>query len=223
MFVPKYTITNSILKNVGIIDASREVIMSAPLIPAWEAKFRKEAIERTVHHGTHLEGNRLTNEEVKDVLDGKDVLARERDIQEIINYRNVLKFIEGIAQQMASAKNYFLTLEGLLEVHRITTERLLPPEASGKFRLTQVVIRNAQTGQISYTPPPAAEMPFLIEDLINWINSAETKEMHPVIKAGIIHYEISRIHPFLDGNGRTGRAVATLCFWMGMIFVSSFL
>ena len=214
MFVPKYTITNSILKNVGVIDASREVIINAPLIPAWEAKFRKEAIERTVHHGTHLEGNRLTDEEVKDVLDGKEILARDRDIQEIINYRNVLKFIDSIQAQMAQAKNYFLTLEGLLEIHRITTDRILPPESCGKFRISQVVIKNAQTGQISYTPPPAAEVPYLVEDLINWINDSETKEMHPVIKAGIIHYEISRIHPFLDGNGRTGRAVATLIMFL---------
>jgi Fic family protein len=214
MFVPKYTITNTILKNVGIIDASREVIMNAPLIPAWEAKFKKEAIERTVHHGTHLEGNRLTDEEVKDVLDGKEVLARERDIQEIINYRNVLKFIDSIAEQMKNSKNYFLTMEGLLEIHRITTDRILPQESCGKFRKSQVVIKNAQTGQISYTPPPAAEVSYLVEDLINWINDSEVKDMHPAIKAGIIHYEVSRIHPFLDGNGRTGRAAATLIMFL---------
>lgn len=214
MFVPKYTISNSILKNIGLIDASREVVLNAPLIPAWEAKFRKEAIERTVHHGTHLEGNRLTNEEVKDVLDGKEVLARDRDVQEIINYRNVLKFIDRISEQISESKTYDFTLETLLEIHRITTERILSEQNSGKFRMSQVVIKNAETGQISYTPPPAAEVPFLTEDLINWINDSETKDLHPVIKAGIIHYEISRIHPFLDGNGRTGRATATLIMFL---------
>lgn len=214
MFVPKYTITHSILRNIGVIDASREVILNAPLIPAWEAKFRKEAIERTVHHGTHLEGNNLTNEEVKDVLDGKEILARDRDVQEIINYRNVLKFIDSLSSEAGQAENYQFSLETLLEIHRITTDRILHSEASGKFRISQVVIKNAQTGQISYMPPPAAEVPFLTEDLINWINDEDTKQMHPVIKAGIIHYEISRIHPFLDGNGRTGRAVATLLMFL---------
>ncbi len=214
MFVPKYTITNSILKNVGIIDASREVIANAPLIPAWEAKFKKEAIERTVHHGTHIEGNRLTVEEVKDVLDGKDVLGRDRDIQEIINYRNVLKYIDGIASQLIPAQNYYFSLKILLDIHKITTDKILHTDHSGKFRLTQVVIKNASTGQISYTPPPAAEVAYLIEDLINWINDEETRDLHPVIKAGIIHYEVSRIHPFLDGNGRTGRAVATLIMFL---------
>jgi Fic family protein len=214
MFVPKYTITNSVLKNIGVIDAAREVVINAPLIPAWEAKFRKEAIERTVHHGTHLEGNRLTSDEVKDVLDGKEILARDRDVQEIINYRNVLRFIDGLAGSVNQSAGYLFTLETLLEIHRITTERILPSEYSGRFRTSQVVIRNATTGQISYTPPPAAEVPFLVEDLTNWINDEDVRDLHPVIKAGIIHYEISRIHPFLDGNGRTGRAVATLILFL---------
>ena len=76
------------------------------------------------------------------------------------------------------------------------------------------MVKNAQTGQITYTPPPAAEVPYLMEDLINWINSAEGKEIHPIIKAGIVHYELARIHPFVDGNGRVARAVATLVMFL---------
>lgn len=202
------------LKNVGIIDASREVIMNAPLVPAWEAKFRKDALERIVHHGTHLEGNMLSEEEVKDVLDGKEVIARDRDVQEVINYRNVIKFITNIATQIGPGKPYILTLETLLEIHRLTTERLMGPDDSGKFRTRQVVVRNTRTGQVSYTPPPAAEVPFLVEDLISWVNSEEGKLVHPVLKAGIIHYELARIHPFIDGNGRSARALATLVMFL---------
>src|SRR5690349_18309545 len=99
MFVPKYTINNAILKHVGRIDASREIILNAPLVPVWEAKFRKEALERSVHHGTHIEGNPLTEEEVKEVLAGEDVVARDRDIQEVLNYRNVLKLLDDIASK----------------------------------------------------------------------------------------------------------------------------
>src|SRR5258708_4375247 len=214
MFVAKYSISNSILKNIGVIDASREVIMNAPLIPAWEAKFRKEAVERTVHHGTHLEGNKLSEEEVVEVLDGREVIARDRDVQEVINYRNVLKFIDQIASQIGPNRTYLLTLETILEIHKLTTERVLAPEATGKFRVRQVVVRNTKTGQISYAPPPAAEVPYLAEDLVNWINSDDTRQLHPVIKAGIIHYELARIHPFVDGNGRTARAVATLVMFL---------
>ncbi|MBU1000156.1 Fic family protein [Patescibacteria group bacterium] len=218
MFVPKYTITNKILKDIGIIEAAREIIMNAPLVPAWEAKFRKEAIERTVHHGTHLEGNALSPEEVKDVLEGQEVIARDRDVQEVINYRDVLKFIEGIYNQIgppvSETSSYSFTIETILEMHKLVTKQILSPETSGKFRIRQVVIKNIKTRQISYTPPPAPEVPYLMEDLVNWINSDTGKAIHPIIKAGIIHYELARIHPFVDGNGRVARAVATLILFL---------
>lgn len=214
MFIPKYTITNSILRHIGIIDAAREVIMNAPLVPAWEAKFRKEAAERMIHHGTHLEGNPLSEEEVKDVLDGQEVIARDRDIQEVLNYRNVLKFIDAVAVQIGPSGNYNFTIETILEIHRLTTERTLPADVAGHFRVRQVVVRNTKTDQISYTPPPAPEVPYLVEDLVNWINSDEAKQTHPIIKAGIIHYELARIHPFTDGNGRVARAVAILIMFL---------
>ncbi|MBI2596558.1 Fic family protein [Candidatus Daviesbacteria bacterium] len=214
MFVPKYSITNKILKDIGIVEAAKEVIIHAPLVPAWEAKFRKEAIERTIHHGTHLEGNALSEEEVQDVLAGTEVVARDRDVQEVINYRNVLRFVESIQVQIGSIGIYNFTLETILEIHKLTTEKILPEQSSGKFRIRQVVIKNSQTGQISYTPPPAVEVPYLIEDLVNWINSDEAKQVHPILKAGIIHYEIARVHPFVDGNGRIARAVATLVMFL---------
>ncbi len=214
MFIPKYSITNKILKDIGVVEASKEIIMNAPLVPAWEAKFRKEAMERTVHHGTHLEGNPLSEEEVKDVLDGTEIIARDRDVQEIINYRNVLKFIDAVQAQIGTSGRYSFTIETILEIHKLTTEKILAEEASGKFRFRQVVIRNTKTGQISYTPPPAVEVPYLIEDLVGWINSDEAKQVHPILKAGIIHYEIARIHPFVDGNGRVARAVATLVLFL---------
>lgn len=214
MFVPNYKITNSILKNVGRIDAAREVIMNAPLVPVWEVKFRQEAEQRSIHHGTHLEGNSLTPEEVRDVLAGEEVVARDRDIQEVLNYRNVLKFIDEIAAKIGAGDMYQLTIETILEMHRLTTEKILPPELCGQFRIRQVVVRNTKTGQISYTPPPAVEVPYLVEDLINWINSEESREFHPVIKAGIVHYELARIHPFVDGNGRVSRAMATLALFL---------
>lgn len=214
MFIPKYTITNKILRSIGVIDASREVIANSPLVPAWEAKFRKEAMERTVYHGTHLEGNKLNLEEVKDVLDGREVMAHDRDIQEVLNYRNVLKFIDSIYDKIGPGKPYILTLETIWEVHRLVVDRILPDGQAGKFRIRQVVIKNTKTGEISYTPPPAAEVPYLVEDLINWINSNESREVHPIIKAGIVHYELARIHPFVDGNGRTARAIATLVMFL---------
>src|SRR5258706_11155573 len=105
MFSPNYRITNNLLKYISRIEACKEVIANAPLVPAWEAKFRDDARVRTIHHGTHLEGNDLTLEQTKmlfqvngtnpeTVGDQAGVTAKEQDIQEIINYRNVLAWID---------------------------------------------------------------------------------------------------------------------------------
>lgn len=214
MFTANYKITNQILRNIGIIDASREIIANAPLIPAWEMKFRKDALARQIHHGTRLEGNPLSEEQVQDVLDGKEVMARDRDIQEILNYRNVLKYLDYLAKEIKPGDHYQITPEIILAIHKLTVDRILPEESSGHYRTRQVVIKNSQTGAITYTPPPALEVPFLMEDLIVWLRSTEADEIHPVIKAGIVHYEIARIHPFVDGNGRTARALATLIMFL---------
>ena len=68
MYSPKFTITNKILKNIGSIEASKEVIDNAPLLPYFEKEFREDAMVRTVHYGTHIEGNELNFSEAEKVL-----------------------------------------------------------------------------------------------------------------------------------------------------------
>ena len=203
MFVPKYSITNRILSNIGKIEASREVIENAPLVPAWEAKFREEAIIRTVHHGTHIEGNPLERGEVADVLEGKKVSARDRDIQEVLNYREVLKYLNKVKDEPITEKIF-------LEMHRLTTNKILSGEVSGKYRNVQVKVSNATTGETSYVPPKPGELADLLRSFFFWINRLGPEEIHPVLTAGITHYILVAIHPFTDGNGRAARALATL-------------
>ncbi len=206
MYQPPFTISNTILKTIGIIEAAKEVIENAPLVPAWEAKFREDALVRTVHHGTHIEGNELNMSEAGQVLAGAKIVGRERDIQEVLNYRNVIKFIEAYDKTD-------ITEETIKHIHALTTYRLLPEDVVGEYRKTQVVVKNAQTGEVTFRPPPAIEVPFLMEAFLEWLNT-DAGETHAVLKAGIVHYEIVRIHPFLDGNGRLARAAATLVLFL---------
>ena len=94
MFSPVFTINNQILKNIGNIEAAKAIINEAPLIPAYEKQFQQEAIVRTVHYGTRIEGNDLTFQEVARLVEGHQITAAERDIQEVINYRNVMSYLE---------------------------------------------------------------------------------------------------------------------------------
>jgi Fic family protein len=203
MYQPNFSITNKILKYMGVIEAAKEVIENAPLVPAWEARFREDALVRTVHHGTHIEGNELTISEAERLLAGAKIIGRERDIQEVLNYRNVLKFIESYDKTDISE-------ETLKHIHELTVHRILPDDAIGVYRKTQVVVKNSQTGEVTFRPPPAIEVPFLMASFLQWVNGTTVDDVHTVLKAGIAHYEVVRIHPFLDGNGRVARGIATL-------------
>ncbi len=94
MFSPIFSINNSILKNIGAIEAAKAIIDEAPLIPAYEKQFQQDAIVRTVHYGTRIEGNDLTFQEVAKLVEGRQITATERDVQEVINYRNVVAYLE---------------------------------------------------------------------------------------------------------------------------------
>lgn len=208
MYQPKFTITNKILRNIGTIEACREVIDHAPLLPYYEKKFQSEALVRSVHHGTHIEGNELNLSQAERVLMGQQVIARERDIQEVINYREVMEYIEKRGDEAEQGKKKEITEPLILHLHKLTVEKILASELAGIYRKSQVVVRNSQTGEVSFRPPDAIAVPYQIKDFLDFANSGN--DIHIVLKSGIMHYEFVRIHPFVDGNGRVARALSTL-------------
>lgn len=215
MFEPKFSITQEILAGVGAIEAAREVIERAVLVPKFEAQFRKEALVRTVHFGTKLEGNDLSLTQAEKVMSGPPSPEatgdkRDRDVQEVINYRAVMEYLDRVKETAPDS----YTEAQVKKIHRLTTERILPEHEVGEYRQIQVVVRNLQTQEISFRPPPAVEVPYQIEDWLSWLNSMTGKKVHPILRAGITHYELARIHPFVDGNGRTARAMALLVLFL---------
>lgn len=205
MYSPKFYISNKILKNISATEASKEVIENAPLVPSFEKQFQTDALTRTIYHGTHIEGNDLTLVQTKKVLEGQEVYARARDVQEVINYRNAMNIINRLRQENG---NYEPT--HLLEIHKAVVDKIVSPDKIGVFRTSQVVIREEGTGKVIFTPPSFVEVPYLVEDFFFWLNSAAVKDIHPVLKAGIVHYVLVSIHPFVEGNGRTIRAFTLL-------------
>ena len=167
---------------------------------------------RTVHHGTHIEGNELNITEASQVLKGQQIVGRDRDIQEVINYRNVISFLNYVAKGEVSKGK--VTEEIFKKIHGLTEEKILPPDQCGIYRKSQVVVKNSVTGEVTFRPPPAIEVPYELEDFFSWLNSIPKDEIHPVLKAGIVHYELVRINPFIDGNGRTARSLATLVLFL---------
>jgi Fic family protein len=205
MYQPRYTITNKILANIGKIEAAKEVIENAPLVPSFEKQFQSDAIVRTVHHGTHIEGNDLSLLQTRKVLEGESIVAKHRDIQEVINYRNVVELLEELAFKKGGYE-----IEMLTDIHKLTTDKIVADEERGVFRRVQVVVKNEETGEVILKPPAFVEVPHLVSKLIEFLNSDLAKEIHPVLLAGITHYFLVAVHPFVEGNGRTARAFSTL-------------
>ncbi|MFH1561452.1 MAG: Fic family protein [Patescibacteria group bacterium] len=209
MFQPKYTISGQILQNISQIEAAKALIDHSPIIPAYEKQFREDAITRTVHYGTKLEGNELSFGEVAKIIEGEKIVAGKRDIQEVINYRQVSNYLEKLIID-PSQKDSLYSNKTLLELHRLVVDKVVPQNQSGVFRKLQVTIRNSATDEVFFRPPPPAEVPFLVGELFGWLNSEAGKQGHPVIRSGVAHYFLVAVHPFTEGNGRTSRAMATL-------------
>jgi len=225
MFSPVFSINNKVLKNIAVIEGAKAIIDEAPLIPAYEKQFQQDAVVRTVHYGTRIEGNDLTFQEVAKLVEGQKITAGERDIQEVINYRNVMSYLEELwslydaglplPEEKSidnSDKNrpFFYSETIIKKIHSFTTNKIIPETEVGKYRHQQVVLKNTKTGEIAHRPPAAIEVPYLIADFIDWINYPESREIHPAIRAAISQYILVAIHPFIEGNGRVSRAFAML-------------
>ncbi len=211
MFDPRYKLTNKILVNLTAIAEAKGIIDRAKILPQQEIKLRRQAIIRMTHHSTEIEGNQLNLGQVEALYAKKKIDAPDRDIYEVKNYLNVLKFIEKTV-----AEKQPITEKVILKIHKLVADKTLAPRFCGHFRQGPIYVVRRRFGmpqETLYTGPEAKQVPRLIAEFITWLKESEEKEISPVIVAAIAHMEIAAIHPFNDGNGRTARALATLILY----------
>ena len=203
MYEPEFRYTNKIVNNIAAISSAREIIYNARIVPSNDLLLRDNALKKVAHASTAIEGNPLTLKQVDDLLKGKKVIAAEKAKKEVLNYYNV---IENIGKYQNKGK---ITEKLILKLHNdVTKGTLNRPECEWEYRDSAVIIGNPLTGEVRYTPPNPIKVPELMENFVEWIN--HPNDLNPILIAGIAHYELVRIHPFVDGNGRTARALATL-------------
>jgi len=209
MFKPKYSITPNILSNLIKTAEARAVIDNAYLVPKWEVALRREALIKNAHASTAIEGNPLSLEQVSDLAMGRDIMAARKAKAEVVNYLKVLEELPGLAEDGK------ITEKVILKIHRLLTKDALEnTHGSGVYRNRQVVVGNRVTGLITFRPPDTRDVPILMKEFVKWLNGKNASETTPVLTAGISHYEFVRIHPFIDGNGRAARALASLILYL---------
>lgn len=194
-YQPRFTITPALLAQVEQIAALRERILAATVQVPWIPALQKDTRTRTTHSSTAIEGNPLTLEQVRAVEEGREIPAiAVRARREIVNYLAGLRFIENKLNIPA------ITHEEILSLHRILAEKVMDQGAAGRYRTIQVRVGR-------YLPPPSQDVSGLMFELLQWWNK-ESVKLSPVLSSAVLHYRFEAIHPFADGNGRVGRALA---------------
>lgn len=146
------------------------------------------------YHSNAIEGNTLTLSETKVVLEGITVGGKTlREHLEVINHSEAIGYIEEIIKKQDPLSEWQIK-----NIHGIVLKGILP-ENAGVYRRENVFISGAE-----HIPPDFVQVPVQMADLLEWY-ATEAQTLHPVERAAILHSRFVKIHPFVDGNGRTAR------------------
>ena len=165
-------------------------------VPAQGDDLRLRRINRirTIQGSLAIEGNTLSEEQFTAIMEGKQVVAPPREIQEA---RNAIEVYDRLEQWEPYRET------DLLAAHEIMMQGLM--DSPGRYRTGGVGVMGRK--EIIHVAPPAGRVPILMRDLFDWLRRSER---HPLVASSIFHYEFEFIHPFADGNGRMGRLWQTL-------------
>ena len=156
-------------------------------------------------YSSQMEGAATTRKVAKEML-LKKMTPKDKSQQMIHNNYQTIQYI-------VEHKDEPLSEELLLQIHRLMTDNTMQnPEDAGRFRNNNdVVVENGITHETVHTPPSYEDIPQFIKDLCVFFNDKNPRQfIHPIIRGIVIHFMISFVHPFVDGNGRTARA---MFFW----------
>ncbi len=195
-FSPQFTVSARLLRQLETVADLRAKIAAATIQVTWTPQLQKDSRQRGAHASTAIEGNPLTLAEVR-ALEGGATLPvhAERSRREVLNYFAGLRWVEKRACQKKP-----VTHEDLLRLHSLLAAAVMDQGEAGRYRTISV-----RVGQ--HLPPSPDLVSGLMRELFAWWNGPSA-EWSPVLTSAILHYQFEEIHPFADGNGRTGRLLA---------------
>jgi Fic family protein len=194
-YIPQFSITPRLLFLAEPIAVLRERIQGAAVEVSWIPALQKDTRIRNVHASTAIEGNPLTLEQVQALEEGREIATPDaRSRREVVNCFAGLRYVEKHAMKER------IRHEDLFELHRILAGEVMDQGTAGSYRMIAVRVGN-------HFPPAAADVSGLMFELLDWWNK-ESIKLSPLLSSAILHYRFEDIHPFADGNGRTGRALA---------------
>ncbi len=189
MHKPPFEITNNMLSRTISITEKIGKISSFNSLQRMPTLRHNNTI-KSIHSSLLIEANSLSLSQVKDVIDGKQVISSQKEIQEVKNAYEAYSFIKGFDAYSES---------DLLKAHKMLTN--LIQDDAGEYRNHAEGVFDGD--KVIFVAPPADMVPSLMHNLFDWLKNDH--ETHLLIKSCVFHYEFVFIHPFGDGNGRTAR------------------
>ncbi|CAG9855377.1 unnamed protein product [Phyllotreta striolata] len=180
-----------------LIDERNDFLKNRIKLDAFET-VKKQAYYLHIYHTVGIEGNTMTVEQLRYLLETGQVVSGKS----IIEHNEVLGLEKAMQYIKLLVKADYIGLEQILGIHRRVMGHV-DPITSGVFRDEKVFVGN-------HVPPPHEDVPDLMESYVQWLNSEDAQSMHPVRYAALAHYKLVDIHPFTDGNGRTSRLIMNL-------------
>ncbi|XP_041975054.1 protein adenylyltransferase Fic [Aricia agestis] len=182
------------------IDEKRDTLLSIPDNNAALCRAKKEAYFQHIYHTVAIEGNTMTLQQTRSILETRIAVAGKSiaEHNEILGLDAAMKYIN--TTLLYRLKD--ITMGDILEIHKRVLGHVDPLEG-GQFRRTQVYVGG-------HIPPGPSEIQRLMTQFLEWLNSEDAMDLHPVRYAALAHYKLVYIHPFIDGNGRTSRLLMNL-------------
>lgn len=196
------SLTTPMLNSIIAIERCKTTFQGDRVPPRLSSRMRKNSKKKSSHASTKIEGNPLTEAQAEQALEDahRHFLKPEEEVR---NYYAALQVMEERLKQKAS-----LSLDLLLEIQRTVVAGSSAEEIGLRGPMPPGVlfaVYDSVTGAPDYIPPEASEVPALLDELFAYVEGSDD---HPLVKAGVIHYQIATIHPFEDGNGRTARLMS---------------
>ncbi|MBI2414840.1 hypothetical protein HYV31_03325 [candidate division WWE3 bacterium] len=195
MFVPEYSITSAILKNIATIEYGRALIENTPILPHWEKQLIKESKIKIISNTLGMDGVYANPETIKKYLDG---LETTKIPEEIRNFIGGLKIVEEINQTNEVDE------KDLLALHKIITEGLVTPELQSRFRNKKYI-----------NHPDPQEILAQVVGTFDWFNSLDSKETSPILVAGIIYGKLLSVFPFENFNFSVANLISRISRRLG--------
>jgi Fic family protein len=196
-YEPSFAVSARLVALIEEIAALRAGVLAATVQVPWIPRLQRDARARNAHSSTAIEGNPLTQEQVRELAAGREVPAvADRSRQEVLNYFAGLRYIETHAGKRR------LTHRVVTRLHLIAARGVMDQGQAGEYRRIQVWVGD-------HKPPPPERVEELMGGLLDWWNGP-AQAWSPVISSAVVHHRFEDIHPFGDGNGRVGRLLSLL-------------